>query len=265
MSKKSEVLEELYKRCLSLNAMTFHNNEVKEICTRIGFANAFDVTKLDSSSKLPKYFKENDIAVLHLGSGNHCFIKGIDSVYHTFEPITETVRWEYQKSLLNQFNSSESNVLSVANNQRILHHFLFDQDHEFADLSIEKRPKTYFPHRTKTSFHYYVNGVTLELKNIQIEIDLTLEFNGKVGVFEAKNGIASDFSIYQIYHPFLYYHQIGQEALKGKLKTIFGVYVFREHTSEGNLLKLWAYTFTNPLEMSSIQLVKSREYLLIEN
>lgn len=43
---------------------------------------------------------------------------------------------------------------------------------------------------------------------------------------------------------------------------VYGVYVFRESTEHGDLIKLWAYTFTNPLDMASIQLVKSRAYLL---
>lgn len=163
MSKKSKVLETLYKDCVARGNMKFHNNEVKDVCKKIGFGNPFDVTKLDNKGKLPALLQKQDIAVLHLGSGNHCFVKGIDNVYHTFEEITEIVKWEYKKSLLNQINSSESNLLSVANNQRILHHFLFEQDGEFEDLAIEQRPKTYFPHRTKTSFNYEVNGTPLEL------------------------------------------------------------------------------------------------------
>ena len=122
-----------------------------------------------------------------------------------FEYIQKSVKWEYKKSLLNQYNDSESNALSIANNQRILHDFLFGKDLEFENIDISKRPKTYFPHRTKTTLEYYFENEKIIAKNQQIEIDLTIEFNGTIGIFEAKNGSPNNFNIYQIYHPFLYY------------------------------------------------------------
>ena len=265
MSKKDEVIAELYKICKQKSNFVFHNDLVKEISKKIGVGNPFDVTKLDNKTKLPEILIKNDMAVIHLGNGNHQFIKGIDKVFHDFEPIQNTIDWKYQKSLLNQFNSSESNILSVANNQRILHHFLFGQDRELDDVDIMKRPKTYFPHRTKTSFNYNLGSdIKLELTNIQIEVDLTIELQGTIGVFEGKNGTPDSFSIYQLYHPFLYYYNANQQpTLKGRVKEIFGVYVVRESTKSGDILKLWAYTFINPLDITTIKLVKSATYNLI--
>lgn len=265
-SKKDKVIEELYKICKRKNNYVFHNDLVKDVCKKVGFGNPFDVTKLDNKTKLPEILINNNIAIIHLGSGKHKFIKGIEKVYHDFEPIQETLDWKYQKSLLNQYNSSESNILSVANNQRILHHFLFDQDTELDDVDILNRPKTYFPHRTKTSFQYsFGKEAEIELKNIQIEIDLTIEFKGIVGVFEGKNGKPDNFAVYQLYHPFLYYYKANsQETIKGKIKEIFGVYVVREKANTGDILKLWAYTFSNPFDITSIKFVKSAAYKLIQ-
>lgn len=264
-SKKGQVIEELFKICKEKNNFEFHNDLVKDVCKKIGFGNPFDVTKLDNRTKLPDVLVKNDYAIIHIGSGSHKFIKGIDKVFHDFEPIQKTVEWNYKKSLLNQYNSSESNILSVANNQRILHHFLFGQDTEFDDVYITKRPKTYFPHRTKTSFEYnFGRGTHLELKNIQIEIDLTIEFQGNIGVFEGKNGKSDTFSIYQIYHPFLYYYNANKKTeLKGKIKDIYCVYVVREKSKEHDTIKLWAYTFSNPLDITSIKFIKSASYKLI--
>ncbi|MDY3113806.1 MAG: hypothetical protein SOW25_05710 [Helicobacter sp.] len=254
MNKKHLVLETLYKHCVKQNNFIFHNDLVKEISKQCGFGNPFDATKLDSSDKLPPSFRELDICVLHLGSGNHSFIKGVDKLYHPFECMQKSINWQYKKSLLNEYNDSESNILSVANNQRILHHFLFENDLEFENLSIENRPKTYFPHRTKTTLNYFFDTQEIEAKNQQIEIDLTLEFNGVIGIFEAKNGEPKDFNIYQIYHPFLYYHNSNLP-----IKRIICVYLVRKNES----LKLWAYTFENPLYLDSIVFLKSCEYILI--
>ncbi|MCC7430817.1 hypothetical protein IT568_08250, partial [bacterium] len=113
-SKKVQVIEELFKICNRECKSIFHNDLVKDICKKIGFGNPFDVTKLDNKTKLPDILVKHDYAIIHIGSGNHKFIKGIDKVFHNFEPIQKTIDWKYKKSLLNQYNSSESNILSVA-------------------------------------------------------------------------------------------------------------------------------------------------------
>jgi hypothetical protein len=264
-SKKDQVIEKLFDICVKKNDFVFHNNLVKDVCRKVGFGNPFDVTKLDNKTKLPDVLLKHDYAIVHIGSGKHKFIKGINKVFHDFEPIQKEVTWEYKKSILNQYNSSESNILSVANNQRILHHFLFEKDTEFDSVDILKRPKTYFPHRTKTSFEYYFGKKTkMELKNIQIEVDLTIEFQGTIGVFEGKNGKPDSFSVYQIYHPFLYYYNANKNTeLKGKIENIYCVYVVREKGKENDTLKLWAYTFEPPLDITTIKFIKSMSYKLI--
>lgn len=264
-NKKSQVITELFKICQKNGDFTFHNNLVKKVSAKLGFGNPFDVTKLDNKSKLPEILLKNDMSIVHLGSGYHKFVKGIDKLYHEFEPIKKITTWNYRKSLLNQYDTSESNVLSVANNQRILHQFLFGKDTEFENVDISKRPKTYFPHRTKTSFEYsFGKEADLKLKNIQIEVDLTIEYNGTICVFEGKNGVPDSFSVYQLYHPFLYFHNANNDKnIKGKIKKILGVYVVRETAKDGDILKIWAYTFTRPTDITSIKLVKSGAYKLI--
>lgn len=265
MSKKDELLTNLFTHCQENDNYVFDNELVKDFAKKVGFGNPFDATKIDNKEKLPSILVDNDYAVIHLGSGKHQFIKGIDLVYHDFEPIQNTITWLYQKSLLNQYNSSESNILSVANNQRILHHFLFGEDTEFDNVDTSKRPKTYFPHRTKTSFNYnFGQALPIQLDSIQIEIDLTIEYQGNIGVFEGKNGKPDSFAVYQIYHPFLYYHNANQSSqLEGTIKQIFGVYVVKTIEDSITNLKLWAYTFENPLDITSIKLLKSTCYQLI--
>lgn len=264
-NKKSKIIEDLFKYCKKINQYEFHNDLVKKYSKKNKFGNPFDVTKLDNKLKIPKLLIDEDYALIHIGSGRHKFIKGINNIFHDFEPIETEIEWKYKKSLLNQFNSSESNILSVANNQRILHHFLFGEDKEFNNEDISKRPKTYFPHRTKTSFQYFLGeDIKLEFKNIQIEVDLTIEYQGNIGVFEVKNGKADSFSIYQIYHPYLYYYNANiNTELKTKIKSIICVYVIREKKLKYDTIKLWAYTFEKPLNISSIKFIKSASYKLI--
>lgn len=146
----------------------------------------------------------------------------------------------------------------MANNQRILHNFIFGEIHE---EEIGKLARTYFPHRTKANLSYRYGEIELNLRKIQIEIDLTLEYEGKIYVFEAKSGKPKSFAIYQIYHPFLYYHLAkSRPAMKGKIQEIYGVYVVRERSKSYTKLSIWMYFFRYPLNAKSIYLEKSCTY-----
>lgn len=265
MGKKQDVLREAYRICKERGDYEIDNELLRTISRGIGLGNHFDATKLDNKSVLPGFFVENDIALVHLGSGRHKFIKGLHNVYHDFEPITEIIDWPYRPSLLNEYNTSESNILSVANNQRILHHFLFGLDKEFDNVDIHDRPKTYFPHRTKANLRYrFGNEFEVSLERIQIEIDLTIEYKGTIGIFEAKNGSPDNFSVYQIYHPFLYYyHAKVNTPIGGKIKDIVSVYVVRTREMGISELSLWAYTFPIHDDITSIQLQKAAKYRLV--
>ena len=167
--------------------------------------------------------------------------------------------------------------MSVAHNQGILKHFLFfdrSRPHEIInnirwfndirflihDASYKRYytyrlfVNTYFPHRTKTTLLYCFNGKEIKAKNQQIEIDLTIEYDRTICIFEAKNGTPKDFNVCQIYHPFLYYYNSGL-----KIKQIKCVYLVHNKDS----LKLWLYTFNDPLHLDSIQFLKSCEYFLV--
>lgn len=266
-NKKKQVIKKIFEHCYKTQNFIFNNELVKEICKEVGFGNPFDATKMDTIEKLPEILIEEDYGLVHIGNGQHMFIKGLKNVYHEFEPIPKSkiIDWPYKKSLLNKYNTSESNILSVANNQRILHHFLFGIDKEFDKIDIHERPKTYFPHRTKTNLEYFIGKQKIKLEKIQIEIDLTIEYKGIIGIFEAKNGMPKNFSIYQIYHPFLYYHHAKNNPnVKGKIKDIFCIYVVRKQEKKFDSIKLWKYTFDKPNKMNSIKLIDAKQYNLIQ-
>ena len=260
-SKKTQVILGLLTWCQANGTRTFHNDQVKDIARQVGLGNPFDATKLDNFNLLPQKLRDHDLAIIHLGRGNHAFVEGTRHVYHTFEPIADQQDWPYRKSLLNNYNTSESNTLSVANNQRILHDFAFGQDKEFDDVDISLRPKTYFPHRTKKHMAYGVGGHSVD-DLLQIEVDLTIEFQGTVAIFEGKNGKPTSFNVFQLYHPFLYYHLANEsdQRLNKGIKEIICIYVIRQ--ADG--IALWAYTFDNTLDPTSIRFLRSKFYRLIQ-
>ena len=68
-SKKSQVIEEIFKICTKCKNFEFHNDLVKEVSKKIVLGNPFDATKLDNKTKLPEILLKKDYAVIHLGSG----------------------------------------------------------------------------------------------------------------------------------------------------------------------------------------------------
>lgn len=205
---------------------------------------------------MPADLKSKDYFLVHLGNGFHGFFEGIDLGYHRFEPIetNETFTWKYRQSLLNEFDSSESNILSVASNQRILHDFLYND--------IVASPKVYNARRTKISIGYRIGHQQVNSTNLQMEIDLTLEYQGIVTVLEGKNGFPQDFAVYQLFHPFKYYSILRREH-KIDIKQITCCYVLRKRQQEGSVLRLYNYTFDDENQIDSIRLLKKAQYILV--
>lgn len=260
-SKKTQTLEDLYVRCHSggtkeSSGVEFDNGLVKEIARANDFHNPFDATHIDNKRKLPDIYKEKDIFIVHLGKGRHKFVKGIEVGYHTFEGIKETKPWPYNKSVINELNTSEANILSVAFNQRIMSDFLYN------DVAVT--PKIYNSHRTKYNFKYRIGKEFVAATKQQIEIDMTTEKDGIISIFEAKNNFPDDFAVYQIYLPFLYYTEMKAEH-KLQIKKINCCYFLRKKEKNGSTIRVYQYTFKDPYSMDSIKLIKNCEYKIKEN
>jgi len=184
--------------------LTFTNKLVKEI-TGSKLSNQFDVTKIDTSAKIPAELQKEDLFIVHLGGGKHSFVKGIKHGYHKFEPVPDSkvYPWEYAPSVLDGTDESEAGVLSLAFNQQIIQHFLF------GDRTVSLR--IHLPRRTRdkalNSFKYNIAGTVVEVNNLQIETDFIVEKNGNLAVGEAKYSpktsfLPEDFAVAQVYLPY---------------------------------------------------------------
>ncbi len=249
--KKTKAIEKLFASCQRKGNYVFDNDDVKRAIKQLGFKNPFDVTKIDQSKKLPQAVREEDYFIAHLGKGRHQFVKGIQYGYHQFETPQQQKNWDYRRSLLNEVDSSESNILSLCANQFITHDFLY-QD-------ITAKPKVYGGRRTFCTMNYKAGSTALQLERMQMEIDMTMENDGVVTIFEAKNDFHDDFSVYQLFHPFLYYHQLKQKQ-NIAIKDVNCCYLLREDKK----LRVYLYTFADLAQIESIKLLKSCEYRMVE-
>lgn len=256
MGTKQEVISEIFKKCKKKENFVFDNKLVKQICKKYGFGNPFDVTKLDDTSKFPQILLDEDYFILHLGKGKHKFVKGISNGFHSFEEIKEKniIDWKYRKSILNEFDTSESNILSVASNQRIIHDFLYED--------IVASPKVYNARRTKMSLHYFIGSEKIIAQNLQMEIDLTMELGKIVTIFEGKNGFPDNFAVYQLFNPFKYYSVLKMKK-KLDVEQITCCYILRKKEKGNSILRLYNYTFENEDIMTSIKLIKNAQFNLI--
>ena len=255
-SKKKLVLSDIFSQCVKSNQFEFDNELVKEISKKHKFKNPFDATKVDNLSVLPEDILNEGYCVIHLGKGRHKFIKAQNHCFHVFEEIpNEEVPWKYRKSALNETDSSESNILSVGFNQRIVHDFLYDD--------IVAGPKMYGSRRAKVTTSYNIGSQVIKVETLQFEIDLTTEYQGVVTVFEGKNKFPENFAVYQLFHPFVYFNNLRK---KGKIKVdkINCCYLLRDTENGNSVIRLYLYTFDKPNDMASIKLLKCEQYRLIE-
>ncbi|GIV21293.1 MAG: hypothetical protein KatS3mg023_3044 [Armatimonadota bacterium] len=261
VSKKKQALQELFEICQQRNDWYFDNDEVKRVCAKYGFGNPFDVTKVDTTDGLPDNIRKQGYCVIHLGKGKHAFIREMQKWYHLFEDIEqpEVIQWRYRKSLLNDLDTGEASVLSFVYNQHILHDFLYED--------VVASPKIYVPGRTRAELEYWVGGTLVQAPEQQMEMDLTLEYQGTVTVLEAKSRFMKDFAVYQLFHPVKFYLQ---QASKNNIPitNINACYVLRQsrrvsgQTYPETKVRLYLYCFDDPCRIDSLRLVRKAEYHL---
>ena len=259
IAKKKLAIADLFAHCKANNDYTFHNRLVKEFAGRHGFGNQFDVTKADQLALLPQHVRDEGYCIIHLGKGYHRFVRAIEHCFHDFEEITDPeIPWEYKKSLLNETDSSESNVLSVSFNQRIIHHFLY------GEVNLDAvQPNMYGSRRTQISAEYRIFREEVSVNGVQIEIDLVTEHHGVVTAFECKNGFPKNFAVYQLYHPFLYFTQFQQRG-EIDISRVNCCYMLRKVVDGESVVRVYLYNFTDAADLASLQLEKSAQYRLIQ-
>src|SRR3989338_8385709 len=100
----STIFDRLRKEYPKSAVLKFNNDEVKKISGST-FSNQFDATKFDSSILLPQEVRDNGFFIVHLGQGNHAFVKG--DGYHKFEKIKKIKKRVCGKKNINNIKKKE--------------------------------------------------------------------------------------------------------------------------------------------------------------
>jgi hypothetical protein len=261
LSKKQELLQMLFQECEQRRNWFFTNEDVKRLASKVGFGNPFDATKVDTMSVLPETIRQRGYCVAHVGKGKHQFVPELEKWYHIFEEIEEheVIVWRYRKSLLNDLDTGEASVLSFVYNQHILHDFLYED--------VVASPKIYVPGRTRIDLEYTVGNSTIRAAEQQMEMDMTLEYQGTVTVMEAKSRFLDNFAVYQLFHPVCFY-VCQAKKLNINVREVNACYVLKQsRRTKGQAypatsVRLYLYTFDDVQRLDSIRLIRKAEYRL---
>lgn len=207
------------------------------------------MTKFDSSIQLPIIFKKHKLSILPITRGNY-----IIAPYKTFHPFPESnnnlniQHVDFPENILSispSTISSETNAINCAYLSGILENFIEDID---LKPTINGRMKSNeFTFQILNKYTNIYDNVSI--CNSQIEIDGGFEGAESLTLVEAKNNLADDFIVRQLYYPF----RKWKDMISKKINTIYLVYT-------NNVFHLYDYTFTEPNNYNSLALNKYKKY-----
>lgn len=210
------------------------------------------MAKFDHTVNLPKLFNQNNLSILPITRGDY-IISHFDA-YHKFEPLSSEVTRislpYYIQSLNVDSITSEAAALNCAYVSGIMADFL--EDEQLVPTVSGRMGSGSFDFEIKDTL--YKNNRIVKVHNSQIEIDAGYEGLQKLALIEAKRDLSNDFLVRQLYYPF----RTWIERVNKEVKPIFLVY-------SNGIFHLYEYQFANPMEYSSLTLVKQKNYTVEED
>src|SRR3990170_4697996 len=253
-SKKRQLIIQIFEALRGLDkrsdVLPFSNETVKEVSTRVRFRNPFDATKFNTYESLPECLKQEGFIVVHLGRGNHAFVRGVG--FHNFEPIQQSKSWSLSNSIVSKLGSIEADTVSTIYNEKIIHDFLF------GDVSINL--KIHISRRSNITYDFWIGKNRLHADYLQIEMDALFESRGTIATVEVKNVKHSNFEIRQLYSTFRYLDRFYRDGVIPSNFNIRHLFAVVSKGAKEDFYRIYEYTFTNWKHMDSINLVKNAQY-----
>ncbi|EMI4815940.1 hypothetical protein V6N98_001375 [Campylobacter upsaliensis] len=200
--------------------------------------------KQDSREDRPQVFIDNDLFILPIKNGEYILCKGDGYVDI---PNIETKAISYKSKLDFELKSasvgdSEMQHLDFAYASSLIRTFMQD---ESLVLSIRGRKYTpEFDFNTKL----YQN---IKIKSVQTEVDSGFESREKIVLVEAKNNLAQNVIIRQLYYPLRQWSIHTQK----EITTLF----FEKRSDE---FLIWEFIFNDIKNYNSIELKRSAKFII---
>ncbi len=205
------------------------------------------MTKYDHRAQLPRIFKEYELSILPIARG--AYIIGNFEVFHDLQSSSadiETIVFpsNLESLVYNEINS-EATAINCAFVSKLLHTF----------LSEESLFPTVSGRMGSSDFDFKIISknelVGISVKSSQVEIDGGYEGEGSLTLIEAKNFIADDFLIRQLYYPY----RLWVDKIQKKVRPVFMTY-------SNGIFHLREYSFENLEHYNSIRMIKQGKYMI---
>ena len=213
------------------------------------FREARLMTKFDNASQLPKIFVDNGLSILPVSRGS--YVIAPMKIFHDFPKIEHSGEIfylefpEHIQSLSPDGITSEALALNAAYLSGILKDFI--EDEQISPTINGRMSSSTFDFNITSSLSN--EDVRINVNNAQIEIDAGYEGAEYLSIIEAKNHLADDFVIRQLYYPL----RLWTNNLKKPVKTIFMVYT-------NNMFYLYEYKFDDVQNYNSLKLSRFQRY-----
>lgn len=207
------------------------------------------MTKFDHRNNLPILFKNNKLSILPITRGS--YVIGKMNTYHKFEEnrsdIINVQFPDYLQSIDYENITSEAVAINTAYVSGILRDFI-GEDHIVPTVNGRMSSSTFSFDILKMNKEGFYS---INVENSQVEIDGGYEGIESLTLLEAKNSLADDFLIRQLYYPYrLWKGKIGK-----KVRPVFLTY-------SNGIFTLNEYAFTEEGRYNSISLVKEQRYAI---
>lgn len=208
------------------------------------------MAKWDSTTSLPPVLRNNKLNILPNSRnsyvlGDFCLYQEIPELEERVEKMTHFELPIYETLDINHI-TSEANAINVLLLSGILDDFL---DNGVNVATFNGRMGTgEFDFSVNTHSHGKKN---IRVINAQCEIDGGFENDTSVVIMEAKNVIHKDFNIRQLYYPY----RLWNARVKKPIRLVFSIY-------SNMIYRLFEYRFADINDLSSIELVRTKNYSL---
>jgi hypothetical protein len=208
------------------------------------------LTKVDHSHQLPPVMKQNGLSILSLT--NSTWRIGPFEVFEKLpnwtapdDNVTHKALPSWLQSLTKDGITGEGALVNAADASGILNDFCGED--LLATITGKGRSSTFdFVVDNRSS-----GTTSISVKSAQIEIDAGFEGPNSLFLFEAKKHLSIDFNIRQLFYPF----RTWDGRVAKKVRPIF-------ITLANDVFDLTEFAFPDPRNMSSIELVSTRRFML---
>lgn len=227
-------------------------DQIKKACqsfTATGDKEPRILCKQDTRSDRPTIFINNGLFILPKKNGSYYILKGegyvdIPEITTPIQDYESKLDFELESSMV---GDSEMQFLDFAYANSLIRTFMNDPS-----LVLTIRGRKYTPH-----FLFKVGANVLNVESVQTEVDAGYEGRNSIVLIEAKNVLATNVIIRQLYYPF-------RQWSENTSKKVYPIFFEKRVINNENIFYIWQFEFVDKNNYNSIRLVKSARYRILQ-